>query len=138
MHPRPAKLTEQHEKQLDAQRRWIAGHFDNPEDYSDPSNQLTVVASILDNGWIEPHETAKLQCLGVAFGDALADTVGLTWVTFEADGEAWPGLRFAESSLFVHPVTMIAKRVEKGVEFDVIELFRQIATQIESLKGQVD
>ena len=79
-----------------------------------------------------------MQCLGVAFGDALAETVGLEWVTFSLGEDEWPGLRLGETSLFIHPLTMISKRVEAGEDVDVIELFQGIAHQIEALKSQVD
>lgn len=131
-------LTDEHVMQLSAQREWVAGHFDDATQYEDTSNKLRVVATILENKWIDPSDSVKLQCLGVAFGDALADAVGLEWVTFSLAGEDWPGLRLGETSLFVHPLTMISKRVEAGEEIDVVELFKGLAHQIESLKGRVD
>lgn len=131
-------LADKHVSQLSAQRKWVAGHFDDVTQYQDTSNKLRVVATILENKWIDPSETVKLQCLGVAFGDALAETVGLDWVTFSLDGDEWPGLRFEETSLFIHPLTMISKRVEAGEDIDVIELFQGLAHQIETLKNQVD
>lgn len=139
-HPKPAvqTLTNDHVSQLSAQREWVAGHFDDATLYQDTSNKLRVVATILENKWVNPSETVKLQCLGVAFGDALAETVGLDWVTFSLDGDEWPGLRFEETSLFIHPLTMISKRVEAGEDVDVVELFQGLAHQIEELKGQVD
>ncbi|WP_422272636.1 DUF3806 domain-containing protein [Bradyrhizobium sp.] len=33
--------------------------------------------------WIEPSETWKSQRLGITFGDALAQKMGLSWVTVE-------------------------------------------------------
>ena len=139
-HPKPTvqSLTSDHVSQLAAQREWVAGHFDDAILYQDTSNKLRVIATILENKWVDPSETVKLQCLGVAFGDALAETVGLKWVTFSLDGDEWPGLRFEETSLFIHPLTMISKRVESGEEVDVIEFFQGLARQIEALKSQVD
>lgn len=139
-HQKPAvqTLTNDHESQLSAQRKWVAGHFDDETLYQDTSNKLRVVATILENKWIDPSETLKLQCLGVAFGDALAETVELDWVTFSQDGDEWPGLRFEETSLFIHPLTIVSKRVEAGEDVDVFELFRGLAHQIEELKDQVD
>lgn len=139
-HKKPAvrTLTDNHVSQLSAQRKWVADHFDDPTLYRDTSNKLRVIATILENQWVDPSETVKLQCLGAAFGDALAETIGLNWVTFSADGDEWPGLRYEDSSLFVHPLTMISKRVEAGEEVDVVELFRNLAHRIEELKGQVD
>ena len=139
-HPKPAvqTLTNDHVSQLTAQREWVADHFDDATLYQDTSNKLRVIVTILKNKWVKPSETVKLQCLGVAFGDALAETVGLDWVTFSLDGDEWPGLRFEETSLFIHPLTMISKRVEAGEDADVVELFRRLAHQIEELKGQAD
>lgn len=136
--PAVRALSDDHVSQLSAQREWVAGHFDNAELYQDTSNKLGVIKTILENKWVDPSETLKLQCLGVAFGDALAETVGLDWVTFSLDGEEWPGLRLEETSLFVHPLTMISKRIEAGEEVDAIELFQGVARQIEALQDQVD
>lgn len=138
--PMPAMqpLSDEHSAQLAAQRAWVAGHFTDPALYDETANKLRVVATILENGWVKAEDTVKLQCLGVTLGDALAEAVGLDWVTFSQDDEQWPGLRYKDTSLFIHPVTMISKRVEAGEAVDVIELFRRIAYQIEELKDQVD
>ncbi|MEM7502335.1 MAG: DUF3806 domain-containing protein [Pseudomonadota bacterium] len=139
-HSKPAvqTLTDDHVSQLSAQREWVAGHFDNATLYQDTSNKLRVVATVLESNWVDPSETVKLQCLGVALGDALAETVGLDWVTFSLEVDEWPGLRLEKTSLFIHPLTMISKRVEAGEDVDVVELFQELAHQIEELKGQVD
>ena len=136
--PEVATLSDAHAAQLQAQRNWVAGHFDDPADYWDAANQLRVVSTILENAWVSASDTVKLQCLGVAFGDALAATCGMEWVSFSSDGTTWPGLRYRATSLFVHPITMISKRVEAGQQVDVFGLFRSLAKEIESLKDRVD
>ncbi|MEM1262516.1 MAG: DUF3806 domain-containing protein [Pseudomonadota bacterium] len=131
-------LSAEHAEQLTACREWVAAHFEDPTVYEDTANKLQVVTTILENGWIEPNETAKLQSLGVALGDALAEVVDLHWVSLSAEGNEWPGLRWEQTSLVAHPITMIAKRLEDDGTVDVVNLFRTVAEHIQRMKGQFE
>src|SRR5215467_9146276 len=70
---------------LAAKRAWVCGHYDEAasDKYDTLDGKLTLLDAILRNKWIAPDETLKLQCLGVTFGDALAQNLGLTWVAVE-------------------------------------------------------
>ncbi|MEM8982140.1 MAG: DUF3806 domain-containing protein [Pseudomonadota bacterium] len=131
-------LSDEHAAQLTAQRDWVAAHFEDPAAYEETGNKLQVVATILDNGWVEPTETAKLQALGVAFGDALADAMDLHWVSLAANGVECPGLRWEETLLLVHPVTMISTLMEDDGHVDIVNLFRTVTEHIQRMKGRFD
>lgn len=70
-----------------------------------------------------PGETLKLQCLGIAFGDALAQQMDLAWVMVEDDYGRDAALSLIGTSVLVFPQTMISKRIEDGEEIDIYELF---------------
>jgi hypothetical protein len=102
----------------------VVSHFEDPAAYESVSGKLRVIQAILDNGWIEKHETWKLQCLGVAFGDALVQEVSeLFWVAVDDEFGRDPALRWLQTSTLVFPLTAISKRVEDEIAVDVYEMF---------------
>lgn len=110
---------------LVAAREWIKGHFVEDPDatYAPLEAKLRVIATIIESGWIEPHETWKLQALGVAFGDALAQQLELDWVTVEDEYGRDPALNWPGTAIYSYPLTSISKRVERGERVDVHQLF---------------
>jgi hypothetical protein len=70
-------------KDLALKRKWVQNHF-APEaraSHDSVEGKLRLIATILASGWVEATETVKLQSLGVAFGDVLAQRCGLEWLT---------------------------------------------------------
>ena len=124
--------TEEEIARLEAQRKWVREHYEhNPESsYATVSGKLKVVNTILESEWVEPHETVKLQCLGVAFGDALSQDLGLRWATVEDEDGADPALIYDGQSIIVFPLTSISKRVERGETVDVYNLFGETCKTI--------
>jgi hypothetical protein len=119
---------------VQAKRDWVRSFF-TPESqhlYEQMDQKLRLLDGILRNKWIPPTETLKLQCLGVALGDALAQKFGLEWVAVEDEYGRDPALRLPGTSFILFPLTMISKRIEKGEPVDVFELFRGICGFVES------
>ncbi len=110
---------------VEAKRTWVRDHYDETSrsNYETLEGKLRLLDTILRNKWIQPDETLKLQCLGITFGDALAQKLGLTWVSVEDEFGRDPALTRAGTSLLVFPLTSISKRVERGEEIDVYLLF---------------
>ena len=75
--------------------------------------------------------TVKLQCLGIAFGDALAQKLGLQWVAVEDEYGRDPALSRVGTSLLVFPMTSISKRIERGEEIDLPRFFEHACETIE-------
>jgi len=124
--------TEEEIARLEAQRKWVREHYEhNPESaYATVSGKLKVVNTILESEWVEPHEAVKLQCLGVAFGDALVQDLGLRWATVEDEDGADPALIYDGQSIIVFPLTSISKRIERGETVDVYKLFGEACKTI--------
>ena len=118
--PSPADLAD-----LEAKRTWVRHHFDvgSRDKYQAIQEKLTLLAVILREGWVEKEETLKLQCLGVTFGDALAQGLGLEWVTVIDEYGRYPALRKPGTTVVVFPLTMLSKRIERDQVVDVGALF---------------
>jgi hypothetical protein len=67
---------------VERQRSWVRDHFDvgARHQYQTVEGKLRLLDAIIRAGWIEATETWKLQCLGITFGDALSEKMGLGWV----------------------------------------------------------
>jgi hypothetical protein len=64
---------------LESQRSWVRNHYDPAarHQYDTLEGKLRLLETILRENWIRPNETSKLQSLGIALGDALAEEMGL-------------------------------------------------------------
>lgn len=128
-------LTPEDEERLDQARAWVKGHFTEAPDekYASIDGKLRVVDAILSQHWLRPDQTAELQSLGVAFGDALAQKLMLEWVTVEDEYGRDPTLNWPGTTVLCHTLTMISKRVEDGEEVDVYELFEMTVDRLREL-----
>jgi Domain of unknown function (DUF3806) len=120
---------------LDGAREWVKGHFtdDQDEKYAPIEGKLRVIDAILDNKWVEPSETQKLQSLGVAFGDALSQALLMDWVMVDDEYGRSPALNWPGTTLISSPVTMISKRIEDGEDVDVYDLFESICRRLKEM-----
>lgn len=110
---------------IESQRRWVRDHFDEDARhlYEQRDQKLRLLQTIIDAGWIEASEAVKLQCLGVTFGDALAQELELEWVMVEDEYGRDPAIRKPGTTVIAFPLTMISKRIERGEQVNVRELF---------------
>lgn len=123
---------------LEAQRTWVRDHYseDTRHQYDLLDGKLRLLDTILKNKWIAANETVKLQSLGVAFGDALAQHMGLRWVAVEDQYGRDPALILDGTSVRVFPLTTISKRIERGEDVDVYALFEDACRTIERVKNE--
>ena len=123
---------------LEAQRTWVRDHYseDTRHQYDLLDGKLRLLDTILKNKWIAANETVKLQSLGVAFGDALAQHMGLRWVAVEDQYGRDPALTLDGTSVRVFPLTTISKRIERGEDVDVYALFEDACRTIERVKNE--
>lgn len=130
--PSHSRLAESDELELERAREWIKGHFvtDSELKYASIEGKLRVVTAILAGGWVKPSDTWKLQSLGVAIGDAMAQALMLDWVVVEDELGRDVALNWPSTSLYLFPKTMISKRVEQGVVVDVKALFERMCAQL--------
>ena len=138
MEQRFEDLTEDDRRGLQRQRDWMLGHYPSGKSaaYEKFAGKLILIDTILKNGWVKPEETWKLQSLGVSFGDALEQYMGLEWLIVVDESGRDVAMRDPKSSSKVFPLTIISKRVEEGEVVDVVGLFTGICNKISSLRPQ--
>ena len=122
-------------ERIESARAWVKGHFTEraEEKYGALDDRLRVIEAILANGWVERSETWKLQALGIAFGDALAQRLMLEWVTVEDEYGRDPALSWPGTSILCYPQTMISKRIERGERVDVRKLFDTTCAELSEM-----
>ena len=87
-------LNEQDNLRVAAQRKWVVEHYEPhaQHEYESLGGKLKLLSTIVRQKWVEPNETVKLQCLGIALGDALAQELGMRWVAVEDEYGRDPAL----------------------------------------------
>lgn len=131
-------LSEEDIRDLEAKRHWVREHYEfHAEDkYLTLEGKLDLLDTILSKNWIEPNETIKLQCLGITFGDALEQVLGLEWRMVEDEYGRDPALVLIGTSIVVFPQTSISKRIEAGEVVDVYELFKSACSAIQRVRDE--
>lgn len=138
MEQRIESLSGQDATDVFEKRRWVMEHY-QPESqykYETLEGKLQLLDVILANNWIDPSDTLKLQCLGITFGDALAQELGLTWVTVEDEYGRDPALILEGTSIISFPLTVISKRIQAGEVVDVRALFQSACESIARLRDE--
>ena len=109
---------------VEKMRNWVRDHFtpEAREKYGTVEDKIRLLQMILDENWVAPDETWKLQSLGITLGDILVQTMGLTWVAVEDEYGRDPALRDGDTSIILFPMTMISKRIERGETVSVVQL----------------
>jgi hypothetical protein len=124
---------------VEKQRAWVRDHYEPAarHNYETIDGKLRLLETIIRSNWIEPTETWKLQSLGVTFGDALAQKMGLAWVAVEDEHGRSRALQDAGTSIIVFPTTTISKRIERGEQVDVQGLFETACRSIVELRAKL-
>jgi hypothetical protein len=133
------ELSDKDANQVEQQRTWVRDHYDAEarQQYQTIEGKLRLLDTIIRSGWIEPTETWKLQSLGITFGDALAQKMGLSWVAVEDEYGRDPALHDLGTTIVVFPATTISKRVERGETVDVRELFDRACHSISRARSEL-
>lgn len=134
-HQKIVPLTAADEQRLETQREIVAKYL-SPEDlkakYQTAAGKLGALRALLTARVFKPGQTYELQSMGVVFGDAFVKDMGFHWVMVEDQRGRDPAIRYKETSIPLFPLTMISKRIEKGEEVDVFDLYNGIAKEVES------
>jgi hypothetical protein len=119
------QISEEIAQRIENQRLWVKGHFTEESiyKYETIEGKLYLLQGILDQKFYGKDETWGLQSLGIAFGDALLQKLDLKWMEVEDEYGVDPALKYKNTSILLFPLTMISKRIEKGEEISIEELF---------------
>ena len=127
-------LTEDDQKRLRDQRAVVErylGNEDSKQKYKTAAGKLGTIRAILQGGVFKREQTYELQCLGIVLGDALVQELGMEWIMVEDENGRDPAIRMPGTTIILYPLTMISKRVERGEQVDVFELFNGVAAQVD-------
>ena len=124
-------------EQVEKQRAWVRDHYEAEarHKYDTIEGKLALLDHIVNAKWIQPTETWKLQSLGITLGDILAQDVGLVWVAVEDEYGRDPALNLPGTSIIVFPLTLISKRVERGEQVNVRNLYAGVRQMIEEQRA---
>ena len=131
-------VTKADEQKLREQRATVEKYLSNDksrESYQTPAGKLGTIRA-LQAKIFKAGQRYELECLGVVLGDAFVQEMGFEWVAVEDDYGRDLAVKIPNSSIIVFPLTMISKRLERGEEVDVFDLFNGVAAHVEKLQKQ--
>jgi len=126
-------------ERLQEQRAVVEAYLADPEEkakYATAGGKRDLLQTLLANKVFGPDETYKLQCMGIVFGDAFVQELGVQWVMVEDKYGRDPALRLEGTSILLFPLTMISKRIEPGEDVDVSGLFGEVADWVAEKKEE--
>jgi hypothetical protein len=132
-------LTEADQQRLRDQRAVVEeylGNEDSRQKYRTAAGKLGTIRAVLQSGIFKREQTYELQCLGIVLGDAFVQELGMEWIMVEDEHGRDPAVRMPNTTIILYPLTMISKRIERGEQVDVFQLFNGVAAQIEDLQQQ--
>jgi hypothetical protein len=97
---------------------------------------LGTIRAILQAGIFRREQTYELDCLGVVLGDAFVQELGMEWIMVQDKHGRDAAVRMPKTTIILYPLTMNSKRLERGEQVDVFELFNGVAAQVEALQRQ--
>lgn len=98
------------------------------------SRDLAVLQQVIDRDIIKNDQVRQWQSLGMVFGDLLVQEFGLHWVSYEDDFGVSKALRWRTTENYVFPVTVFSKRVRFKETLDVVQIFEELAVDINHFK----
>jgi hypothetical protein len=114
----------------------IEGNVDALAKYETAAGKLGVIRAVLEARVFRADQTFELQGLGIILGDALARELTMSWKMVEDEHGTSPCLVLQGTSIVLFPQTMISKRIERGEEVDVFDLFNVVAAKIGELRSK--
>lgn len=128
------RLTPADEDRLRQQRavieRYLGNDPRNLTNYATAPGKLGLLRAVLNSKVVGASQTYELQCMGIIFGDVLVQQCGWLWRMANDEYGRDPCLKVPGSSIVLFPLTMISKRVERGEEVDVFDLFNRVAADV--------
>jgi hypothetical protein len=116
-----------------AKQRAVVEKYLSTEDlrgkYLTPAGKLGTLRAILEARAFTSQQTYELQSMGVVLGDVFVQDMGFKWVIVQDSLGRDPALQFKDSKVLLFPLTMISKRIERGEEVDVFELYNDVASE---------
>ncbi len=105
------------------------------EELNGSLNDLERIQELLTSKEIEPEDTQALDALGYIFGKIFVEhTSGYDWWVVEDEHGTDACIRYKETSLVSFPQDMIARRIEEGQSFNMVELYEQLKSDLNEIR----
>ena len=117
-------------KRLNGQRAVVTRYLTEKSrlSFETAPGKLGTLRALLDAEIFKPDQTYELQSMGVVFGDVLVQDMGFSWVMIEDEYGRDPAIKYQDTSIILFPLTMISKRMERGENVDVFNLYNSVAS----------
>lgn len=97
--------------------------------YLTSSGKLGTLRALLQAKVFTSKQTYELQSMGVVLGDVFVQDMGFKWVIVQDALGRDPALQYKDSKVLLFPLTMISKRLERGEDVDVFDLYNGVAVE---------
>ena len=118
--------------------KYLGDNAENLAKYEAAPGKLGLLRALLDGKVFDASNTYELQSMGIVLGDVFVQQCGWVWRMARDDRGRDPCVKVPGSSVIVFPLTMISKRVERGEEVDVFDLFNRVAAEIAQRERTAD
>jgi hypothetical protein len=132
-----ANLTDEDRARLDAQRVVVRTEIRARygEGLRNDKRGFSQLQRLLDDKVFAANQTYELQCIGICWGDILCEMAPFQWMMITDEYGHDPTLQWRETSITIHALTMISKRVEDGEEVDVEWLAEKVIGRAQELES---
>jgi hypothetical protein len=104
------------------------------EDFHERGETLKTIQKFIDEEKFGAQNFAELQALGVAFGDYIQHKYpDFQWAIIRDQYGRDVCLKYGKTTITIFPRTMISKRVEDGIKFNVESLFNETLKTIKDM-----
>jgi hypothetical protein len=93
--------------------------------------KLGTLRAIMKIEAIHPARKDLLEAMGVVIGDTFVQDMGFHWVVIEDRDGRHVVIRYRRSNIFLFPLNMLAERVARGERIDVLDLYNDVAADVE-------
>lgn len=101
--------------------------------YKTAAGKLGALRAIISGKVFRANQTYELQSMGVVLGDAFVIDMGFHWVVVEDEHGRDFAVKYKDTSVILFPLTMISKRVERGEDVDVFDLYNGVADKVQGI-----
>lgn len=118
---------------VQAKQRAVVEKYLSKEDlrgkYRTAAGKLGTLSALLQAKVFSSKQKYELQSMGVVLGDVFVRDMGFKWVIVQDSLGRDPALQYKDSKVLLFPLTMISKRLERGEEVDVFDLYNGVAAE---------
>lgn len=132
-------LTADDQDRLAKQRAVVEAYLgdeDSKQKYQETAGKLGLLRALLEQKVFKADQTYELQCMGIVLGDAFVQDLGLQWVMVQDEYGRDPAVKLEGTTIILYPLTMISKRIERGEEVDVFDLFNGTVAQVDEMRDE--